>query len=282
MFNTKPKARAPARSRFPIAFPNTSNVVFPTVPTMIAPSALCANTAASVTGINGGASMITIASRAIDFNNSRIRADPNTSLGFGGTFPAVTTNNCPLPNRCATSAIVARPASTSEIPAPFGKPNTVSTIGRRRSPSINTTGCPLDANVTARFDEIVDFPSPGNGLVTTMIRGGLSTSMYCRFVRNSRIASPIPNRCAPSLPRLVPPSNGNNRLSAVNVFSSGIVPTTGLPVSRSTCSTERIRRSNVYRNRPYPTATAKPTNAPNANANRVFGDDGASGKRAES
>ena len=52
-----------------------------------------------------------------------------------------------------------------------------------------TVGSPEIANAAARLPETVDLPSLGFGLVTTITRSGLSTSMYRRLVRSLRKAS---------------------------------------------------------------------------------------------
>ena len=48
---------------------------------------------------------------------------------------------------------------------------------------------PAAASVSARLHATVDLPSPGSGLVTTIVFGGWSTSMNCRLVRSARNAS---------------------------------------------------------------------------------------------
>ena len=76
-------------------------------------------------------------------------------------------------------------------PAPSTIARESATVGRRRSPSISVTGCPPIAMAAARFAAIVDLPSDCFGLVTTMMRGGLSTSMKARLVRSLRNASAV-------------------------------------------------------------------------------------------
>ena len=57
-----------------------------------------------------------------------------------------------------------------------------------------TTGRSDAASATARLAATVDLPSPGSGLVTTIVCGGSSMSMNCRLVRSLRIASPASPR----------------------------------------------------------------------------------------
>ena len=146
--------------------------------TTIAPSAERVSTAASVTGSSGGASMITIASRARSLTRVCMAFEPRSSLGLGGIAPDASTRRPGTSGwSWMTSSGVTRPTSTSVRPAPSTMANESATVGRRRSPSIRVTVWPPMAIAAARLAATVDLPSDCLGLVTTMTRGGWSTSM---------------------------------------------------------------------------------------------------------
>ena len=109
--------------------------------------------------------------------------DPSSSLGFGGTAPEVRTVNPGKRVFCSTSSRDARPLSTVLNPTDPTKSRYLSNLGRRISPSTSTTLCSASANASAMFIAVVDLPSPGIELVTTITRGGLSTSRNCKLVR---------------------------------------------------------------------------------------------------
>ena len=99
--------------------------------------------------------------------------------------------------------------------------------------------------MSARLQAIVDLPSPGSGLVTTIVCGGLSTSMNCRFVRSARNASETAK--VPFLP-VDPDAEGSKSLvSPSRPGTIGMVPTTATPVRASTSSAARMRRSDTVR-----------------------------------
>ena len=191
--------------------------------------------------------MITVACFARSAISVCIRSEPSTSLGFGGTLPAASTSRLfDFGVRCSTSASAARPASTSLRPAPPGSPIVFATIERRRSPSTRTTVVPAAASVRARLHAIVDLPSPGSGLVTTIVFGGWSTSMNWRLVRRARSASETAK--VPLLPVLIRTSaESTSRVSSSSAGTIGMVPTTATPVCCSTSSAARIRRSDTVR-----------------------------------
>lgn len=116
--------------------------------------------------------------------------DPSSSLGFGGMRPEPSTERFgKAPQGWSTSVSSAVPVSTSVTPTPGTRLKTSTSVGRRRSPSTTTTFSPAAAMVTARLAVTVDLPSACIELVTTMIRGGWSTSRKLRLVRSSRRAS---------------------------------------------------------------------------------------------
>ena len=108
----------------------------------------------------------------------RMACDPRISLGLGGRAPEVSTLR-PSMVGCdwRASASSRRPASTSVRPTVSSTPAADATVGRRRSASTRVTDCPEPAMAAARLAATVDLPSPCLGLVTTIARGGLSTSM---------------------------------------------------------------------------------------------------------
>ncbi|CAH0224796.1 hypothetical protein SRABI128_02289 [Microbacterium sp. Bi128] len=140
------------------------------------------------------------------------------------------------------------------------------------------TGWPVAAMLTARLAAVVDFPSPGSGLVTTITRAGWSTSTYCRLVRSSRIASlwakdPRPSRMS---------SNENTARPAASSLSTGRTPTTAAPTASEMSLADRKRRSKERRTSAKTTPTTAPAIAPIATLSLTFGEDGAVGSRAES
>ncbi len=122
--------------------------------------------------------------------------------------------------------------------------------GRRISPSTSTTLCSASANANAMFIAVVDLPSFGIELVTTITRGGLSTARNCKLVRSLRNASAIAEL---SLSKDIA---GSFRRS----LSSGMLPTSPTPVISS-----RISRSlTVLSSRSRRTARPIPNSTPSA------------------
>ena len=118
-----------------------------------------------------------------------IRCEPSSSLGFGGIAPAGRKSSRP---RCQWTRVlskVAWPMRMSVSPREPSTPRYSATFGRRRSASSRSTFDSACARAIARLQAVVDFPSPGSDEVMTTVRGGLSTSTYCRFVRIVRKAS---------------------------------------------------------------------------------------------
>ena len=74
-------------------------------------------------------------------------------------------------------------------PTDPSSPSRSAISGPRKSASTTSTRLPAAAIAIARLHTEVVLPSPGSALVTTMTLHGLSTSTYCRFVRNCRNAS---------------------------------------------------------------------------------------------
>ena len=132
--------------------------------------------------------------------------------------------------------------------------------------------------LTARFAAVVDFPSPGSGLVTTMTRAGLSTSTYCRLVRSSRIASLWANEPRPS--RMS--SKEKTARPDASSLSTGRMPTTDAAIVSVMSEAERTRRSKARRTRAKTIPASAPTSAPIATSSFTFGEDGDVGNRAES
>ena len=75
---------------------------------------------------------------------------------------------------------------TLEMPVWFGTPNERCRRGRRMSVSTISTRPPASAIVTPRLIAVVVLPSCGLGLVTTIVRGGLSGDMNRMLVRIER------------------------------------------------------------------------------------------------
>ena len=86
-------------------------------------------------------------------------------------------------------------------------------------------------SAAARLTAMVDLPSPGSRLVTTMTRGGLSMSMNCRLVRSLRNASA---ECTGSFALRAPVITSGTRPSFLRTSAdvSGMAPATVTPKSR--------------------------------------------------
>jgi len=119
-------------------------------------------TSASVTGRTGGES---ISSRS-QFSRrvariSFARSELSSSLGFGGTGPAVRkARNGSFSRLTTASASAQSPDSTDEKPRSFDSPKASCTIGRRRSQSSRITRCPAWANAAAKLVTTVFCPRP--------------------------------------------------------------------------------------------------------------------------
>ena len=127
---------------------------------------------------SGGASMMTMPSPASLPMRLLIALEPRISLGLGGRVPEVSTRRSSIVAcSCTASASSRRPVSTSVRPTVSSRSSMVAIRGRRRSASTRVTVWPERAIAAARLAATVDLPSPCLGLVTTIARGGLSTSM---------------------------------------------------------------------------------------------------------
>ena len=110
---------------------------------------------------------------------------------------------------------------------------------------MRVTGWPPIAIAAARFAAMVDLPSDCFGLVTTMTRGGLSTSMKARLVRSLRKASATAGAAARAGGR-----HGQGERLAVLLAHVGRLrhePDDGHAELLSTSSDERSRRSSWWR-----------------------------------
>ena len=127
---------------------------------------------------------------------------------------------------CSTSERDAPPLSTVLNPTGPTKLRYLPNMGRRISPSTSTTLCSASAKASAMLIAVVDLPSFGIELVTTITRGGLSTARNCKLVRSLRNASAIAEL---SLSNDIA---GSFRRS----LSRGMLPTSPTPViSSSVC-----------------------------------------------
>ena len=151
--------------------------VWPGTATRIAPSEWRVSSCASVTASTGGASMITKYCRESSSISSCMRREPSSSEGFGGICPAGSRVSSGTVVGSATSSRLTEAASSWDRPTSPSTENCWAIIGRRRSASTSSVGWPARAMTRARFAATVDLPSPGAEEVTTIERGGLSTSM---------------------------------------------------------------------------------------------------------
>ena len=173
-FNTRPRRVAPAVRSALAPTDSSSTRVDRNRVTSKAPSVTCASTAGSVDSSKGGVSRMTIAPvRTRSRISSAIRADPTTSLGFGGSGPEVSTRSGRLPRqeRRASSKLTS-PTRTEERPISGGSPSRSAMPGFRRSASIRTTLLPPWARAMARLVAVAVLPSPVTELVTTSDRAG--------------------------------------------------------------------------------------------------------------
>ena len=143
-------------------------------------------------------------------------------------------------------------------------------MGRRMSPSTSTTLCSASANANAMLIAVVDLPSLGSELPTTITRGGLSTARNCRFVRSFRNDSAMPELARS---KAIP---GSFRRS----LSSGMVPTRPTWVMSSTVSRSLTVLSRRSRRTARPTPRSSPTARPLARLRSVLGTTGSLGMDA--
>ena len=115
--------------------------------------------------------------------------DWSSSDGLGGIGPHVSTWRPDSAYSCRASASLTLPMSTLVVPTALSRPRRPAIRGRRRSASTRTTRWPAIAVVRARLIAVVDLPSPGRALVSTMTFCSASTSTYCMLVRSTRKAS---------------------------------------------------------------------------------------------
>ena len=106
-----------------------------------------------------------------------IALDANISEGFGGIFPAVIIVKFSL-YLLATSSNNFFLNKSSAVPAAFDILNFLCIEGFLISQSTNKTLLPLWAKAIAKFPEVVDFPSPGTELVTTITLYSSSKEEY--------------------------------------------------------------------------------------------------------
>ena len=196
--------------------------------------------------------------------------DPSSSLGFGGTAPDVRTVSPGNRVFCRASDRDAPPLSTVLNPTVPTRSRYLCSVGRRRSPSISTTLCSASARASAMLIAVVDLPSLGTELVSTMIRGGSSTARNCRFVRSFRKASAMAELSL------------SNEIAAClrRSLSSGMLPTRPVPVISSTVSRFFTVLSSMSRKIASPTPNRTPRASPTARLRRVFGTTGDSGMDA--
>ena len=195
--------------------------------------------------------------------------EPRSSDGFGGTGPDGSTVRVCRRHGTSTSSRPFWPASTFVRPAALSRPRYSHTRGLRRSASTSTTFDPVRARVSAMLQADVDLPSFGIEEVTTMVRGGLSTSAKRRFVRSMR--------------------NASARLSAWSAVTSGwdfAIGSKGttasgtLPVRVSMSSGVLTVVLSCSRSRAPPAPAARPTSRPRARFRLLRGATGAVGTDA--
>src|SRR5258708_28063001 len=80
-----------------------------------------------------------------------------------------------------TSSSGSEARRTSLNPQLLPTPNTLFSLGRRKSPSINRTLRPISATAMLRLQATVVLPSPGHGLVITMTCGPFPSSVGNRI-----------------------------------------------------------------------------------------------------
>ena len=201
--------------RWPRAAPSSVSRVLPLEITTNAPSATAVSTAASVTGSSGGASMMTIGPAAsVDGAASASSATRAARSGWAGCHRRPGPAGPGTSGWCWTTSSAVDPAheDVGEAGAVDERRRSRRPSGRRRSPSIRVTGWPPTARAAARLAAMVDLPSPCCGLVTTMTRGGLSTSMKARLVRSLRNASAASEGLASAGPVTAPRCRGLARV----------------------------------------------------------------------
>ncbi len=145
-----------------------------------------------------------------------MRAEPSSSVGFGGMGPEVRSRSRGSPVGWSRPAGDGCSSSSAEVrPAAFGSPNTRCSRGRCRSASTTTTRWPACASATARLAVVSDLPSLGAGLVTSRCAAGgppRRTAGWCAAPgtprwrpSGCRKASAAPGRpCCPAPPALRP------------------------------------------------------------------------------
>ena len=103
--------------------------------------------------------------------SSRVRAPPNSSVGFGGRVPAGRMLRPATSSKgLRASSRATLPMRTSVMPGLRLIPKISSTLGLRRSQSTRTTWSPCWAMVTDRLAAVTVLPSPAMALPTTRDR----------------------------------------------------------------------------------------------------------------
>ena len=130
-------------------------------------SALAAIAEASVTASTGGESMRikSYFSRSTVSSSSK-RGERISSETFLQRRPAVIRSSPSTTLARVTSASSASSRMRSVRPSPHSRPNSLCTFGRCTSQSMMSVRLPDWAITIDRFEDSVDLPSPGSGLVT--------------------------------------------------------------------------------------------------------------------
>ena len=147
--------------------------------------------------------------------------------------------------------------------------------------------CPCSACATARCAAIVDFPSPGDALVTSTDRSRRSKSVSNSEFRSVRIASSYPvSVCSPgptatsARPFPWPAATGPSRPR--QFFTTGSVPITSDRSTRVTCSGSRTVSSSTSLTTAAPTASSVENNNASTTFSFTFGNTGFPAGRAAS
>src|ERR671921_694685 len=113
------------------------------------------------------------------------RPEIKSSAGLGGMGP-VESILSPGKDSVHTSERSYSPDNMFTTPLTFGTPKILCKLGLCRSPSITRVSLPACARTTARFAQVVLFPSIKPGLVIRITVGGVFATAYRRVVRRDR------------------------------------------------------------------------------------------------
>ncbi len=161
--------------------------------------------------------------------SSSIFSDPSSSLGLGGSLPAVSTSSSRFSLGFWSAALSEfLPRSTSESPIMLLTLKNWLVTGFLKSQFTSTTFLPACARPAARLAATVDLPSAGAALVTSSVVMSCWKFTKSRLLRSTRYAS------AAALVGCV--SNVTRRFSPFSNFSEGMSPSTGASKSFSASS----------------------------------------------